>query len=190
MDPRVERSRALVLRAALAELAEVGYGAFTIDSVATRSGVARSTIYRHWDGRLDLIAEALETLNQQPGPPSAEVAGASPRERVRTLVRHLAEAMRDSTLSACIPALIDAAERDPDVRAFHHRYSARRRRALTEAIAAGVAAGDFAAGIDPDLAALALAGAVIYRRTMTGRPFPPDQVGELVALVLPPHTRR
>ena len=50
---------------ALSELAAVGYGAFTIEAVARRSGVAKSTIYRHWPGKLALIADALDTLNVQ-----------------------------------------------------------------------------------------------------------------------------
>jgi AcrR family transcriptional regulator len=45
-DPRVERSKQVILRAALAELGEVGYGAFTIESVAARAAVGKSTIYR------------------------------------------------------------------------------------------------------------------------------------------------
>lgn len=28
----------------------------------------RSTVYRHWAGKLALIADALETLNEQPAP--------------------------------------------------------------------------------------------------------------------------
>jgi TetR/AcrR family transcriptional regulator, regulator of autoinduction and epiphytic fitness len=55
-DPRVERSKQVILRAALAELGEVGYGAFTIESVAARAAVGKSTIYRHWSGKLALIA--------------------------------------------------------------------------------------------------------------------------------------
>ena len=56
---------------ALSELAARGYGAFTIEAVAKRSGVAKSTIYRHWPGKLALIADALDTLNvQTPAEPS------------------------------------------------------------------------------------------------------------------------
>ena len=57
-DPRVVRSRRAVLDAALAELAARGYGAFTIDGVATRAGVARSTIYRLWPDRAAPIAQS------------------------------------------------------------------------------------------------------------------------------------
>jgi AcrR family transcriptional regulator len=58
----------VVRRAALAELAEVGFAAFTIESVAARAGVGKSTIYRHWESKLALIADAFETLNEQPRP--------------------------------------------------------------------------------------------------------------------------
>src|SRR5947207_78275 len=55
-DPRIERSRMVILQAAVEELAEVGYGAFTIESVAARAGVGKSTIYRHWPDKLALLA--------------------------------------------------------------------------------------------------------------------------------------
>lgn len=181
VDPRVERSRLVVRQAALAELGERGYGGFAIDSVAERAGVARSTIYRHWPDKLALVTDALEVLNQQPMP---SLDDESPRTRVHTLLVHLATAVTDSAMSSCIPAVIDAAERNPEVRQFHHGYNARRRKALEDAIAAGVEAGDFPSSVEPRLAAQALAGAVFYQRLMTSEPFDPDRVDDLVALVL------
>src|SRR5205807_9252928 len=61
-DPRIERSRRVILEAALAELGEAGYGALTIESVAPRAGVGKSTIYRHWSGKLTLVEDAFRTL--------------------------------------------------------------------------------------------------------------------------------
>ena len=46
-DPRIARSRQVILAAALGELGDVGYGGFAIESVAARAGVGKSTIYRH-----------------------------------------------------------------------------------------------------------------------------------------------
>ena len=169
--------------AALQELAEVGYGAFTIDSVANRCGVARSTIYRHWPDKVALIADAFETLNQQPQPDDAP-HGESPRTRIHRLLRHLAEVFQDSIFSACVPSLIEGAERHADVRSFHHRFSDQRRKALVDAIADGVTAGEVSPRIDPELAAVALAGAIIYRRVMTGERFDPERVPELLDTVL------
>src|SRR6185437_15462041 len=113
VDPRIERSRQLILRAAIEELGSVGYGAFAIESVAVRSGAAKSTIYRHWSGKLALIADAFETFHQQQGP---DVESGSPRERVERIVRHVADVVGTSIFSTCFPALIDGAERDPGLR--------------------------------------------------------------------------
>lgn len=179
----MERSRLLVRQAALVELGERGYGGFAIDSVAERAGVARSTIYRHWQDKLALITDALEVLNQQPVPRLDEE---TPRARVHTLLVHLAAALTSSPFAACIPALIDAAEHSSEVRQFLHAYSARRRRTLEEAIAAGVASGDFPASVEPGLAARTLSGAILYQCLMTSEPFGPDRVDELIDLVLGP----
>ena len=72
------------------------------------------------------------------------------------------------------------------MRRFHHAYNAQRRQRLVDAIAEGVAAGDFPARLDPELAALALVGPIFYRRLMTGQPFEPARVGELIDTVLGP----
>jgi AcrR family transcriptional regulator len=181
-DPRIIRSRRAVLDAALAELAERGYGAFTIDGVATRAGVARSTIYRLWPDRAALIADAMDELNQQPPPRPSD--DETPRARIATLVQHLSAAMRSSPVAACVPALIDGAERDRTLRRLHYRYNDRRRAALVTAIAAAAEAGEARADIDPELAAVALAGAVIYRRLMTSRALQDHEVEPLIATVL------
>ncbi|MGH3362239.1 MAG: TetR/AcrR family transcriptional regulator [Nocardioides sp.] len=184
IDPRVQRSRATVLAAALEELADRGYGAFSIDGVARRSGVARSTIYRLWGDRTSLVSEAMEELNVQPGPRPA--GDESPRERVVALIGHLASAMRGSPVADCLPAMVDGAERDPAVRRLHHAYNERRRSALTAAVASARDSGAAHPDVVPELAAQALAGAVIYRRLMTARPLTDAEVEPLVATVLGP----
>lgn len=181
VDPRIERSRQVILEAALDELGALGYGSFTIESVAARAGVGKSTIYRHWPDKLALIADAFQTFHVQRGP---DIASGSPRERVERVVRHVAEVVVSSTFSACIPALIDAAERDRDLRKFHHRFQREARQPLISLIEAGVTSGDFPAWIDPELAALALLGAVFYRRLMSSEPLEPERAGALVDTVL------
>lgn len=183
VDPRIDRSRRIIRQAALAELGEVGYGAFTIESVAARAGVGKSTIYRHWRDKLDLIADAFESAHEHMVP---AVDTGSARERVTRLVRHVAEVAVDPTFSRCIPALIEGAERDSRLREFQARFAAVRRQSLTGVIAAGVGAGEFAAGTDPELITTALLGAVFYGRLMSAGQFDPERAGALVDAVLPP----
>ena len=181
LDPRVERSRLVVLRATVEELAEVGYGGVTVEAVAARAGVAKSTIYRHWPDKLAMIADAFETFHERMVPDLGDLAT---REAVARLARHVAEIVVDSTFSRCIPALVEGAERDPRVRTFHHRYSAERRAALVDLIARGVERGELDPGLDPELTTVALLGAIFYRRLMTQRPMSAAETNELVAQLL------
>ena len=183
MDPRIERTRHAVLTATLDVLGGRGYAAFTIEAVAEAARVAKSTIYRHWPTKLALIADALETLNQQP---RAEPAPGTARQTVERLVEHLASAFESSVLSSCIPALIEAAEHHHEVATFLHGYSASRRHTLVEAIRSGVDSGELPSHVDPELAALALSGAVVYCRTMTPTPLAGRRARRLTHQVLGP----
>jgi TetR/AcrR family transcriptional regulator, regulator of autoinduction and epiphytic fitness len=183
-DPRIQHSRRVICRAALEEFASEGYAGFRMESVAERAGVGRSTVYRHWPNKAALIADALETLNVQPDP-DRELLGGNARQRVQMILNHLAEALTVPPLSACVPALIHAAENDSAIRDFLHAYSARRRQRLTDTIATGIAAGELAR-VDADAASAALAGAMFYRRLMTADAPEADFIARLVDTVLGP----
>ena len=183
IDPRVERSRTVIRQAALEELGESGYGAFTIEAVAARARVGKATIYRHWRDKLDLIADAFESAHDHMVP---DVSTGTAAERIAVLLGHVADVADDSTFSRCIPALIEGARHDARLREFHHGYSARRRGELSHLVSEGIRAGEFAADIDPDLAARAMLGAVFYGRLMSDQAFDPRQAGLLVTPILRP----
>jgi len=182
-DPRIARSRQVILAAALAELGTSGYGGFAIEAVAARAGVGKSTIYRHWPDRLSLIADAFETLHQEGGP---DLATGSPREKLARILAHVADVLMASPFSVCLPAMIDAAERDPALRDFHHRFQAEARKPTVALIAAAITSGDFPADRDPELTAQALLGAIFFRRLMTGTRFAPAEAHALIDTVLGP----
>jgi AcrR family transcriptional regulator len=183
VDPRVERSRRVILDATLDELVAVGYGALTIEGVARRANVGKATVYRHWDGKLDLVADAIATLKQAVGPPDVD----DPRERIVGTVRSLAEHLASSRHAACMPAIIDAGERDPLVREFHHSSSARKRAMLVGLLDDAARQGQLDPDVDRLLLAEALVGPIFVRRLLMGDPFPPEAVDGLVATVLDPH---
>jgi AcrR family transcriptional regulator len=180
-DPRIARSRRVILEAALEELGDVGYGALTIEAVAARAGVGKSTIYRHWSGKLDLVEDAFRTLKAP-----ALIPETGPlRERITVFLEQVAQFVVASTYSACMPALIEAAERDPQVRAFHCEFSAERRAALVDVLRVAVETGELPGSADPELLADALVGPIVMRRLMSPEPFDPKLVPALVDQVLP-----
>jgi TetR/AcrR family transcriptional regulator, regulator of autoinduction and epiphytic fitness len=180
-DPRVERSRRVVLEAVLDELGAVGYGALTIEAVAARAGVGKSTIYRHWDNKMALVEDAYRTLKANVPAP----APGSVRDRVVAFLEQVASLIVESTYSTCMPALIDAAERDVQVRDFHCRFSAERRDVLIGVLAEAVEAGELAPETDVELLADALVGPIITRRLLLHEPLDPARVPALVDQVLP-----
>jgi AcrR family transcriptional regulator len=183
VDPRIERSRRVILQAVLDDLSDFGYGAFNIESAARRAGVGKATIYRHWPDKIALIADAFKLLQQQRDP---EMVTGSPREKLERSLRHVCDVVADSPFSACLPALIEGAERDRAVRKFHHHFQAEARKPTIELVASGVATGDFPSGIDPEIAVFALLGTIFFCRLMTNTPFPEERVSDLIDTVLGP----
>jgi AcrR family transcriptional regulator len=182
-DPRLERSRRAVLDAALELLVETSYGELTIEAIASRSGVAKSTIYRHWPGGLaDLVHDAFDELE----PPGVVPTEGPVRERLIAVLEQLASTVPKSRWSLCLPALIEAAERDPVTRELQRQKSERGRRRLIDLLDEGVHNGELPAGLDTELVAEALAGPIVLRRLFSLDPLDPGRVRGLVDQVLGP----
>jgi AcrR family transcriptional regulator len=175
------RNREALLKAADELVDHCGVDGVTMDAVAARAGVGKSTIYRHWPGKLALVEDAFRTLKAQAHVPESGTLG----ERVTGFLRQVAQLVETSTYSACMPALIEAAERDPQVRAFHCGLSAERRAVLVELLREAVAADELPSDANPELLADALLGPIVLRRLMLHEPFDPTLVPELVDQVLP-----
>lgn len=180
LDPRVERSRRVILSAALDLLGETGFGGVTIEAVAARAGVGKSTIYRHWPGKLELIEDAICTIKA----PLTKPAGACTRERLIHILQQVASNVANSTWSTCLPAIIDAAERDPEVKVVHRRLTLERRQFLSDVLAEGVERGEVAPDRDLALVADCLIGPIMVRRLLLHEPLDPDAVPRLVDEVL------
>jgi TetR/AcrR family transcriptional regulator, regulator of autoinduction and epiphytic fitness len=182
LDPRVERSRRVILEAVLDELGEVGYGAMTIEGVTARAGVGKSTIYRHWPGKLELVEDAFRTLKAQVVTTPAE---GSVRDRVVAMIGQIAGLVASSTYSSCMPALIEAAEHDERVKDFHVRFSTERRAVLVDLLGDAIEAGELPPGSDPELLVDALVGPIVFRRLMLCAPIDPALAPALVEQVWP-----
>jgi TetR/AcrR family transcriptional regulator, regulator of autoinduction and epiphytic fitness len=180
-DPRIERSRRVILQAVLDELCEVGYGALTIEGVAHRAGVGKATIYRHWPGKLALVEDAFRTLKASVVIPEDGTI----RDRVLATLEQIAALVQDSTYSACMPALIDAAERDPNVREFHRRFSSERRAELVDVLQDAVDRGELPPTTNAEVLADALVAPIILRRLTLAQPIEPGMAKAIVDQVLP-----
>ncbi len=179
-DPRVARSRAAVLAATVELLGEVGHGGTTVEAVAERSGVAKTTIYRHWPTRATLLLDAFHgCVDHQDLVPSGDI-----RTDLLAMAGGLAAKLRDPQWSRIMATLIDAAESDPELSELSAAFTYQRREAVRAIIERGIESGELRAGIDTDLAAQLVGGTLFYQRLLLRRAADDDQLERIVDLVL------
>lgn len=166
-DPRVVRSREQVLSATLDLLTESGLGGLTIDDVSKRSGVAKTTIYRHWDNRNALIVDACLRMTDGDGDPPDT---GSVEADLRAILTELAHLLATARWSSIMPSIIDAAEREPEIAEVHSRLQVRHAAPMRAALERAVERGELSPTVDISALASALRGPLYFRRWFTREP--------------------
>lgn len=164
-DPRVTRSKASVRAAALALVAEVGIGETTVDAISERSGVAKTTIYRHWSGKPAIVLDALSRGMEPPTDPDL----GSVRDDLVVLLVGLVDALSRGPLAAFLTSMMEAAERDPAVAQVHRDEASVRHQVLRDAVVRGIGRGELPPGTDADAVVAQVIGPVVYRRLVAGQ---------------------
>jgi AcrR family transcriptional regulator len=162
-DPRVLRSRAAVIDATLELLAERGVAATTIEAIADRSGVAKTTIYRQWHGQADLVLDVFASILHAPADPDTGTL----RGDLLDLATGLADALTAGPAAGLMLSLLDAAERDPAYAALHQREAHARHAVILAVITRGIHRGELPPDTDPAEILDLIAGPLFHRRTLS-----------------------
>lgn len=158
--PRSQAARRAVLEATLALVREGGYPAATIEEISTRSGVAKTTIYRWWPNRPCLVVELLLEMAATIAPPPA---GPDPIRALRTELSRVAKAT-NALPGRLMLALIGEAQNDPEVRSALAQGLFKPRRAATaKVIRQAQASGTIRKSVSPGVVVDLLFGPVFYR---------------------------
>lgn len=179
-DPRVARSRAAVLAATVDLLGEVGHRGTTIEAVAERSGVAKTTVYRHWPTRAALLVDAFASLVEGHEPPDT----GDLRADLTAVGSGLAAKLADPGWSRVMATLLDAAESDPELAELSAALTDQRRRAARTVLERAQADGTARDDLDADLAVQLLAGTLFYRRFLLRDPADDTTVEAIVDILL------
>lgn len=169
-DPRIERTRRVVLDAAFEVIAQHGFGGATIDAIAARSGVARSTIYRNWDGRTELLLEAVRTRF---GSLREQVVGDARRDLLALCTR-LAELLTQEPMASVTAALILESRRDPALKELHRRFAEGRMREIEEIVEGATTRGELDPVADGGTVAADLGAAIFFRAMVLRAPVGAD----------------
>lgn len=177
VDPRVVITRERVVAATLDLLTETGLGGLTIDDVSKRSGVAKTTIYRHWPDKTALVVDAcLQMADGDVVPPDT----GSLEGDIRAILTDLAELLVSARWSSILPSIVDAAERDPQIAEVHSRLQGQHSAPLHAALQRGVLRGELPPGADLDSIVAALRGPLYFRRWFSREPLDSDFVSLVV----------
>lgn len=166
-DPRVARTRATVLGTAADLVVEGGPAALTVDAVVARSGVARSTIYRHWPTRDDLLVDVFEFCVPMMTPPPAELGFA---EAMRAFLHDLVRQLSDPKWNRMMPALLALKAYEPTLADVEQRLERRQDDLTVDLFARGEREGLFGPDLDRDRTMALLVGPLVFAVLTGGTP--------------------
>ena len=159
VDPRVSRTRSAVLRAATDLLVEGGPSAVTIDAVVARSGVAKSTIYRHWESRDEVLLAVIESCAPViPTPdPDTDVVSA-----LREVVAAMAGFLNDPEWARMLPALLLLKNHEAGIAAIDQRLEHEQDKVLSDLLERAITEGVLPVGLDVPEAIASLVGPLLF----------------------------
>ena len=161
-DPGIERA---ILAATFAQLIEVGYAALSIEAVAAAAGVGKTTIYRRWPAKRDLVVSALGT--ETPFTPPAGDLDA--RTALGLFVRQAIAMLIESGAIRILGSLLVEEQREPGLLGvFRERILGPRRGMVEAMLRTGVERGEIRPDIDPLVVTEMIAGAVFGHHAILG----------------------
>jgi AcrR family transcriptional regulator len=159
VDPRVSRSRAAIIRAATDLLVEDGPSGVTIDAIVARSGVAKSTIYRHWQSRDEVLLAVIENCAPElPQPdPDADVETA-----LRDVMRAIVGFLNDPHWARVVPALLMLKQHEAGIADLDQRLEREQEMVLTDILQRAAKEGLVVPDLDVAEATTALMGPLLF----------------------------
>jgi len=182
---RSERVRRLVLATTADLVAEVGVERTSIDEIASRSGVAKSTIYRHFASKQALVVEAVHECTHIP----VVTDTGSLRDDLISCFSGMTKASYEGRLGDMMLSLMDAAQRDPELGRLVRAQADQRRRFATNVLERAVARGELAEDVDIDLLVTLMSGPLVYTKLVRRQRVTEDLVASVVDHVLAGYRR-
>jgi AcrR family transcriptional regulator len=166
----VQRSRQAILDATRQLLAPDGdVAALTVEAVAARSGVAKTTIYRRWRDKWELALDAvmIDMLPQLDDP----VDVGDTRKELLTFVNSVVKMLATPPYGLAMQGLVSRIATDPDLgRVYRDQVVQARRARLAPVVQRGIARGDLRPDSDVGLVHELLVGPIFYRLLFSGAP--------------------
>lgn len=177
---RSARVRAAVHEATLGELLDKGWHGLTVEGIARRANVNKTSLYRRWGGRGALLTDALVGRLSEMGepPPSGDIR--------RDLMALWTTAPMGGNLDRSISTsrALAAAFDDPEVARLHRLLWDRRRTLMQTVVGRAIDAGQLPQGTDPEFLMDLLFGPFYTRVIVRGEVPTPEFMAQIMDAAL------
>ncbi len=165
--PRSPAADEAILEAAVDVFADVGLEALTMEGVAARARVGKSTLYRRYPNKLDLVVSAVRCYTAVGAPPPDT---GSTRGDVQAIVDDLVAIVTETPMGRMLPILVAARTRAPELDLAYSEIVADKRARSAAVVRRGIERGDFRSDVDVDVVVDGLASPIFYRFLVTHAP--------------------
>ena len=159
--PRSIESHQAILEAALSLLAEVGFEAMSIEAIASRAGVGKTTVYRRYAGKEELVAAAIESIRE-------EVAIADTGSLwgdLDAIIENAAQTTLSPLGRQAVAMIISSASTNSQfAQLYWKNYLQPRKQAFSVVIERAKARNEVKAELDPGLVFDTMSGIMLYSR--------------------------
>src|SRR3954454_14629933 len=164
--PRSEEARRKALAAATELILERGVSHLTIEEVASRSGVAKTTIYRHWPERGALVLDTVRAcFGAVPTPDTGSLRG-----DLDAYFNGMIMVDLSGPIGSLMPSLIEAAARDGEIELLVDKVSQERQRPILDIVERAQARGELPADLDPRVVIGTIVGPIVFRKLIWRQP--------------------
>ena len=178
---RSARVREAVLSAVLDELNVNGYAGLSVEAVAARAGVNKTTIYRRWPTLDDLLVDALMTWSEDaiPGPDTGSV-----ETDLLALGRTLADQLNGGVGRQIAAVVLTAGLRSPQLREATRRYFDQQAARAAPSVAQAIDRGELPANTDANALLTTFRAPLFYRMVTTGDAIDDDLIAQSTRVTL------
>jgi AcrR family transcriptional regulator len=158
--PRSEEARQAALTATVDLMLDTGVESVTFDDVAARSGVAKTTLYRHFGSKQAMVVEAAGSCFETvPTPDTGDLL-----QDLSILFDQKRHSASHRQLTELFPMLIAAGDRDPELRALLQRQHEERRRPTRTVLQLAQLRGEISRELDLEVAVSMVLGPFTIRK--------------------------
>jgi AcrR family transcriptional regulator len=178
---RSARVREAVLSAVLHELEANGITGLSVEAVASRAGVNKTTVYRRWPTLDDLLIDALMTWSEDanPVPDTGSV-----EETLLMVGRQLANQLNAGVGRQIVAVVLTAGLRSPQLREATRRFFEQQAVRATPQIARAIDRGELPADTDANALLTTFRAPLYYRLVTTGDPIDEGLIAQTTRVTL------